>query len=342
MKKETPILITGATGLVGTYLLHYLLQKGFSKIRILLRENADTSLITNVLDKVEIAKGDILYIDTLEDALEGVAYVFHCAAMVSYDARDREKLLKNNVEGTANVVNLCLETGVKKLIHVSSIAAIGKSKNDIIISEKAKWVNQPNLTQYAISKYLSEQEVWRGSAEGLSIAIVNPPIILGSAHWNRSSTALFKQIWDGLRFYPVGATGFVDVRDLVRFMHLLAESDVENERFIVSGANMTFRELFSLMAKNMDKKIPSIKVTPFLRAIAWRMEWLKSRITGKNVLITKETAMISASTYRFDANKSKEKFDFEYRPIEKTIEEVSKQLKIASENNFEPMILPFD
>jgi dihydroflavonol-4-reductase len=198
------------------------------------------------------------------------------------------------------------------------------------------------LTQYAISKYLSEQEVWRGSAEGLSIAIVNPPIILGSGHWNRSSTALFKQIWDGLRFYPVGATGFVDVRDLVRFMHLLAESDVENERFIVSGANMTFRELFSLMAKNMDKKIPSIKVTPFLRAIAWRMEWLKSRITGKNVLITKETAMISASTYRFDANKSKEKFDFEYRPIEKTIEEVSKQLKIASENNFEPMILPFD
>ena len=341
MNKQSSILITGATGLVGSYLLHYLLQGGYEKIAILKRKNSDTSLIINVLNKIKCFEGDVLYIDTLEDALEGVEYVFHCAAMVSYDSRDKKILMQNNVEGTANVVNFCLEKNIKKLVHVSSIAAIGKDKNQPITNEKSRWNNDTDLTQYAISKYLSEQEVWRGAAEGLSVAIVNPPIILGSGFWGRSSTALFKQVWDGLRFYPVGASSFVDVRDLVRFMFLLMESEVENERFIVSGGNLSFQNLFSLMAKNMDKKIPTIKVSPLLRALAWRIEWLRSRFTGKSVLITRETAMISSKTYQFDASKSVNFFSFQYIPLEKTISEISEQLKVAATQDFKPMLLPF-
>ncbi len=341
MNKQASILITGATGLVGSYLLHYLLQEGYENVAILKRKSSDTSLINSVLGKIKCFEGDVLYIDTLDDALEGVEYVFHCAAMVSYDSRDRDILMQNNVEGTANVVNFCLEKGIKKLVHVSSIAAIGRDKNQAITDEKSRWNNNPNLTQYAISKYLSEQEVWRGAAEGLSVAIVNPPIILGSGHWDRSSTALFKQVWDGLRFYPIGASSFVDVRDLARFMTLLMESEVENERFIVSGGNLSFQSLFSMMAKNMDKKVPTIKVSPFLRALAWRVEWLRSLFTGKKVLITRETAMISSQTYQFDASKSVNFFSFQYTPLEKTISEVSEQLKIAATEDFKPMLLPF-
>jgi dihydroflavonol-4-reductase len=341
MDKQSSILITGATGLVGSYLLRYLLAKGYENITILKREKSDNTLIISILDKIKCLEGDVLYIDTLEDALEGIEYVFHCAAMVSYDSRDRYTMMQNNVEGTANVVNLCLEKGIKKLLHVSSIAAIGKDKNQPISTEKSRWNSDSELTQYAISKYLSEQEVWRGAAEGLSVAIVNPPIILGSGHWNRSSTALFKQVWDGLKFYPIGATSFVDVRDVARFMTLLMESDVENERFIVSGGNLSFQSLFSMMAKNMAKSIPSIKVTPFLRALAWRIEAIRSFFTGKSALITKETAFISAQTYQFDATKSVNFFSFEYTALEKTIAEISRQLKIAAEQDFKPMVLPF-
>jgi dihydroflavonol-4-reductase len=341
MDKQSSILVTGATGLVGSYLVRYLVEKGYKNITILKRKNSDNTLIISVLDKIKCLEGDVLYIDTLEDALEGIEYVFHCAAMVSYDSRDRAVLMQNNVEGTANVVNLCLDKNIKKLLHVSSIAAIGKDKNQPICSEKSRWNKDGELTQYAISKYLSEQEVWRGAAEGLSVAIVNPPIVLGSGHWSRSSTALFKQVWDGLKFYPIGATSFVDVRDVARFMTLLMESEVENERFIVSGGNLSFQSLFSMMAKNMGKNPPSIKVTPFLRALAWRIESFRSFFTGKSALITKETAFISAQTYQFDATKSVNFFSFEYTPLEKTVAEISEQLQIADKENFKPMVLPF-
>jgi nucleoside-diphosphate-sugar epimerase len=326
MEKKSPILVTGATGLVGMYVLQELVKNGFTNIHALRRKESDLSLLTDIQHLITWYEGDVIYIDELEDALEGIEKVYHCAAMVSYDSRDRKELMRTNVEGTANVVNLCLEKNIKKLLHVSSIAAIGKDKNQKTISEKSKWVNAPNLTQYAISKYLSEQEVWRGNAEGLDVLIVNPPIILGGGQWGKSSTALFKQVWDGLRFYPVGSTGFVDVRDVARFMVEAMESDVCNERFIVSGGNLSFKTLFSMMAKNMGKKEPSIKVTPFLRAIAWRIEWLRSRFTGKKVLITKETAQVSAQSYHFDNQKSIDFFNFQYTPLEKTIQETCAQL----------------
>ncbi len=326
MEKNSPILVTGATGLVGTYLVRALVENGFTNIRALKRKESDLTLLADIQHLITWNEGDVLYIDTLEDALEGVEKVYHCAAMVSYDSRDRAALMQVNVEGTANVVNLCLEKNIKKLLHVSSIAAIGKDKNQKIITEKSKWANTPNLTQYAISKYLSEQEVWRGEAEGLDVLIVNPSIILGGGQWGKSSTALFKQVWDGLRFYPVGSTGFVDVRDVARLMIDAMESEVCNERFIVSGENLSFKTVFSLIAKNMNKKEPNIKVTPFLSAIAWRLEWLRSRFTGKKVLITRETAQVSAQNHHFDNQKSIDFFKFQYTPLEKTIEETCTQL----------------
>jgi dihydroflavonol-4-reductase len=339
MKKDAAILITGANGLLGAYLVKTLLHQGFENIHVLLRKNSDKALIVSVLDKIKILEGDVLYIDTLEDAFQGIEYVFHCAAIVSYDSRDRKKLMQTNVEGTANVVNFCLEKEVKKLIHVSSIAAIGRDKHQPTVTEKNKWVTDKDVSQYARSKYLAEQEVWRGAAEGLCMAIVNPPIILGSGDWRKTSTALFKQVWDGLRFYPTGTTGFVDVRDVARFMVMLAESEVESERFIVSGGNLSFRDFFTAVAKNLGKKPPSIKVNAFLSGVAWRLEWLRSRLTGKRALITQETAASSAATYYFDATKTTNFFSFQYTPLATTISETCQQFLEAAEKDFEPRML---
>lgn len=339
MNKNKAILVTGGTGLLGSYLLRHLIHQGYTNIRAIKRTESDLKLCEDFKDKIHWIDADIFDSYSLEEAMQGVAQVYHCAAIVSYDSRDYKKLMKTNVEGTENVVNAALYQGVEKLMFVSSIAAIGKEKNQKVIHEKAKWQRTPDLSMYAISKYLSEQIVWRAHAEGLNVVIVNPSIILGSGNWNQSSTTLFKQIWDGLKFYPTGITGFVDVRDVVRFMQLSMESDISGERFIVSSENLPFQQVFQLMAKALNKPAPTIRVNVWLRELAWRLEWLRSRITGKRLTITKETARLSAKSQIFDNTKSIQAFDFQYRKIEDTIEEIGNCMKQSAENNWKPYFL---
>lgn len=338
--KQKPILVTGGTGLVGSYLLRHLLDLGYENISALKRTTSNMHNVVDIASKIHWIEGDITNIYDVEDALSGKKQIYHCAAMVSYDSRDYDQLMLVNVEGTENVINVALESDVEKLVFVSSIAAVGKDKNQHTINEKSKWVRTPYLTPYAISKYLSEQVVWRGAAEGLNVAIVNPAIILGSADWQDSSTALFKQVWDGLKFYPTGTTGFVDVRDIVTFMHLLMNSDIKEERFILAAENQSYKTLFTLMSNALGKKTPSIKVTPFLSGIAWRLEWLKSKLTGKKTLITKQTATVSAQTYHFDNAKSLKQFDFKYIPIEKSIAEIAECMKKSAQNDWKMIPLP--
>lgn len=341
MNKDKAILVTGGTGLLGSYLLRYLLHQGYTNIKALKRTNSDLKLCVDFKDRVEWINADIFDSFALEDAMQGVAQVYHCAAMVSYDSRDYKKLMKTNVEGTENVVNAAMQQGVEKLLFVSSIAAIGREKNQKLIHEKAKWQRIPDLSTYAISKYLSEQIVWRAYAEGLNIVIVNPSIILGSGDWNQSSTTLFKQVWNGLKFYPTGTTGFVDVRDVVRFMQILMESNISGERFVVSAQNLPFQQVFELIARALGKPIPSIKVSPLLRELAWRIEWLRSRITGKKLAITKETARLSSKNQNFDNTKSLQTFDFQYKSIEESINEIAQCMKKSAENNWASYFLKF-
>jgi nucleoside-diphosphate-sugar epimerase len=339
--KNKAILVTGGSGLVGSYLLRYLVQQGYTNIKAIKRPTSDLKLLGEAKDNIQWLDVDIANIFELEDAMHGISQVYHCAATVSYDSRDYDLLMKTNVEGTENIVNAALAENIEKLVYVSSIAAVGKDKNQALINEKSKWVRTPQLTSYAISKYLAEQTVWRAWAEGLNVAIVNPAIILGSGDWTQSSTALFKQVWDGLKFYPLGTTGFVDVRDVVRFMQQLMESNISGERYILSSGNLTYQDFFNAVAKNLDKKIPTIAVTPLLRAIAWRVEWLRSRLTGKRVLITKQTATVSAQQYFFDNQKSKQVFDFQYIEIEKTISEIAMCMKKSSTEDWKPILLAF-
>lgn len=339
MNKEKSILVTGGTGLLGSYLLRYLLHQGYTDVRAIKREGSSLQFCDDIKDKVQWVTADVFDSFALEDAMQGVTQVYHCAGMVSYDERDYQKLMKTNVEGTENVINAAMQQGVEKFLFVSSIAAIGREKNQPLIQEKAKWQRRPELTMYAISKYLSEQIVWRAYAEGLNVVIVNPSVILGSGDWNKSSTTLFKQIWNGLKFYPTGTTGFVDVRDVAKFMQLLMESNISGERFIVSAQNLPFQKLFELIAKTLDKPTPSIRVSPLLRELAWRIEWLRSRITGKRLTITKETARLSSKNQYFDNSKSIQALDFQYRELENTIAEISDCMKQSATNNWKPSFL---
>lgn len=299
------------------------------------------SLVSEIAHKIEWIEGDILDIFALEDAMKGVHQVYHCAAVVSYSPEDARLIHQVNVDGTTNLVNAALEMRVKKLVYMSSIAALGRTAKTISLDENAEWHSSPLNTRYAISKYQAEMEVWRGMAEGLNAAIVNPAIILGSGCWEKGTANFFKKIWDGLKFYPPGTSGFVDVRDVVRFTVQLMESDISAQRFILNASNWKYQRLFSTIAEMLDKKPPNIKANAILRSLVWRIEWLKAKITGIRPIITRETAHNSAKTIFYKNEKSIQTFNFQYMPLEKTIAETARQFRAAANQNFEPKFLKF-
>jgi nucleoside-diphosphate-sugar epimerase len=318
------IFVTGASGLVGSHLIQSLLSKGES-VRALYRKT-----IPNFkgAEKVNWIKGDILDINSLEDAMQEVSKVYHCAAIVSFSPKQADTMLQANVEGTANVVNACIQHQIKKLVYVSSVAALGRIREDAPVDETMNWTPETSNSIYGKSKYLAEMEVWRGMGEGLNVAIVNPVIILGAGDWNKGSSEIFKSAFNEFPWYTKGVSGFVDVMDVIDTMQILMNSDVQGQRFIISGANLPYQEIFTLIAKAFNKRPPSRKVTPLLAAIVWRLEAVKGFFTGKTPLLTKETAATAQAIVHFDNSKFLNAFpEFKYRTMEQTINRTCAELK---------------
>jgi dihydroflavonol-4-reductase len=318
------IFVTGASGLVGSHLITSLLAKG-KKVRALYRQSVPVFAGSDQCDWI---KGDILDPIGLTEALEGVDYVYHCAAIVSFAPGAAAKMLQSNVDGTANVVNACLAQNIKKLIFVSSVAALGRIRETEPIDESMNWTPETSNSVYGQSKYLAELEVWRAMEEGLPMAIVNPVIILGAGDWNSGSSGIFKSVYNEFPWYTKGMSGFVDVLDVVDAMQLLMEREVTGQRYVLSADNMHYRDLFNSIATAFNKRLPYKKVTPFLAGIVWRLEALKGLMTGKAPLLTKETAATAQATVKFNNQKFLSAFpDFQYRNLQDTIKRVAGELK---------------
>ena len=326
------ILITGATGLVGSTVARQFLAENHT-VFALFRPGSDRSLLADIENKIQWIEGDVLDISSLEKAIEDVEYVVHTAAVVSFVPRDRKMMYKVNMEGTANVVNVCLKYEIKKLCHVSSIAALGRPDSrkiiggrDLVIDEEQRWEESPENSEYAKSKHLAELEVWRGMAEGLNAVIVNPTLILGEGDWSKSSTQIFRYVYQEKPFYTEGIANYVDVQDVARAVAVLLFSDVSGERFLLNAGSISYQSLFNSIADAMGKKRPSFKVGPGLAGIIWRIEAVRTWLMGTKPLITKETAQSSARRFRYDNGKIKKTIGFEFQPIEKTIARVSESL----------------
>jgi dihydroflavonol-4-reductase len=314
------VLLTGGTGFLGSHILRLLLQQGH-EVCALQRSSSRKDLVSNLSDRVHWLEGDVTDLTSLETAFEGIEKVIHCAAVVSFHPKDRRQMMQINVEGTANMVNYALDAGVQQFIHVSSIAAIGRSATRRHLSEVSKWETSSYNSQYAISKYLAEQEVWRAAAEGLSVSIVNPSVILGSGFWGENTSMFFQRIDNGLRFYPTGATGFVDVEDVATFILLLLESGKTSERYLLNGENLSYQTLFGWIAAALDVPAPSVPAAPWMAELAWRIEWLREKLMGSTPLVTKESARSSVNRFTFDNSKSLSIFpNFKYTPIQQTVE----------------------
>ncbi|MDB5190761.1 MAG: dihydroflavonol-4-reductase [Segetibacter sp.] len=318
------ILVTGGTGLVGSHLITELVTQG-KPVKALYR-----SAIPEVTGQqnIEWVQGDILDVMALEDAMQGVTEVYHCAAIVSFHKSEKGQMFKTNVEGTANVVNACLDAGVKKLCFVSSVAALGRIRKNQEVNETMNWSQETSNSNYGKSKYYAEMEVWRGIAEGLPAVIVNPVIILGSGDWNSGSSGIFKSAYNEFPWYTEGVSGFVDVKDVVAAMIQLTKLDVSGERFILSAGNYSYRHIFTTIAKSFSKKSPHKNVTPFIASVVWRLEAVKALFTGKKPLLTKETAHTAQASVHFNNTKiTKFLPAFQFTPIEKTIERICKEMK---------------
>lgn len=281
-----------------------------------------------ILAQVHWAEGDILDVVSLADAMKDVETVIHCAAIVSFQKSERDKMYQVNVEGTKNVVDTALESDIKKLIYISSVAAIGRKLTGGKVDESAKWEDGKANTHYAISKHNAELEVWRGFAEGLQGSILNPATVLGFGNWNNGSCGLFKSAYNEFEWYTKGFNGFVDVEDLAFAAVGLMKSDINEERFIVCNDNWAFRKLFDTIADEFGKKRPSKEATAFLSAVAWRLEKIKSLISRQKPLLTKESAKVANSFTEFD-NKKLLKWlpGFKYTNLEETIRKACENYK---------------
>ena len=317
------ILVTGGAGLLGNAVIDMLLNNG-EKVRAIYN---NTLLTKNTSSNFETFKCDILDVVTLEDALKDITEVYHCAGLVSFDPKDENKLYSINVEGTANVINAALNAKVKKFVHVSSVAALGRIRPGEMIDETMVWSEETSNSEYGHSKYLGEMEVWRGVAEGLDAVVVNPSIILGAGNWDEGSTKIFKSVYNEFPWYTDGTTGFVDVEDVAAAMFQLMKSDITAEKFILSAENISYQDMFTMMAKAFGKKLPSKKVTPFIAALTWRLENIKSKFTRVAPLLTKETANTAMTKVAYDNSKLLKALPgFRYNKIEDTVNDICKKL----------------
>ena len=327
------ILVTGGTGLLGSHLLFDLVNSG-KNVCAIKRRSSDTAMVKKIFSyysmkadelfaKIEWRDADIMDFVAMDDALEGIDIVYHAGAVVSFYPKDHKDMFRVNIQGTANLVNLCIAHKISKFCYVSSVAVLGRAVNNGLCDENTWWQPSNKNSVYGQSKYGAEREIWRGMEEGLNAYIVNPSVILGPGFWGKGNSGLFSLVWNGLKYYTRGVNGYVDVRDISKVMIRLMESDISGERFIVSSENCSYQQVFGYMAKYLGKPAPSINVPNALTGLAWRVEAVRSFIMRTVPEVTKEMATTTTMVYTYSNEKIKKALGFEFMPVEQSIREIS-------------------
>jgi dihydroflavonol-4-reductase len=330
-------LVSGATGLVGSYICCELIKKGFT-VRALKRESASTDWFYTIARYAGIAENELLskleWVDSalsdpigLASAMRGVEKVYHCAALVSFAPKDQEALYISNVEGTAAIVNAALSAGVKKVVYVSSIAALSRKSDGETITEATEWEDSPRNSNYSKSKYYGELEMWRGQEEGLEIAIVNPAFILGFGNPAKSSTGIIQKIRKGFLFYTEGINGYVDVEDVASATVMIGESNVSGERFILSAWNLSYKELFFSIARAFACRPPKFLLSRKTGLVLINVFKILHFLKIPLILLTPDTIRTAISSYYYSSEKLQTRFNFTFTPFETSINRIAEKFK---------------
>lgn len=326
------ILVTGGTGLVGSHLLYKLVSRN-EHVRAIYRSEKKLEIVKNVFsyytddfkavfNKIEWIKADLLDIPSLTEAFKDISYVYHCAAFVSFEPDKYHLLRQTNIEGTANIVNLCIANAIKKLCYVSSVAAMGQPINNDDVTETTEWNPEADNSVYAITKYGAEMEVWRGTQEGVDAVIVNPGVILGAGIWRYGSGSIINMVYKGTKYFTKGTVALVDIEDVVTIMIKLMESNIKNHRFILVSENWTYRQFLQTIAENLNVKPPQKEAKYWQLQLGWRLDWLRHKIKNKRRKLTKQLAQSLMGTSFHSNEKIKTALSFEFKPVTQSITEV--------------------
>lgn len=329
-------IILGANGLIGSFLTYKLSQTDKALLCVVRSEKGRNQLLNQLkaFDKLnntnttspKMVFGDILDYYFLEDLFDTNDTVYHCAALVSFNPFDRNKIFKTNVEGTTNVVNAGLSKKIVKLCYISSVAAIGRNGSGKMVDENTFWENNEYNSNYAISKYEAELEVWRGSEEGLKTFIVNPTIVLGYTATGSSSSNIFYQLKKGFPFKSNGSNGFVGVQDVVSAIIQLNHANIFNERFILNSENLKYAQVFDFIAKAMGKKTPPYFIKPWMKWLALPIAKIQSLLTGKAPFISQEIFNTALEHNKYSSKKIKDAIGFEFTPIPQIVSDTVKMM----------------
>jgi len=327
------VILTGATGMLGAYILYELAKTGEPITAI--KRTASSLQITETVFRFMKAQPlasykNITWVEAdITDRLRMLEIigkedmVYHCAAMVSFNKADHAAMFETNVAGTAAVADACLINGAKKLCYISSIAALGIAEPGDAITETDKQTEGSKSSGYSQSKFKAELEVWRAAAEGLNAVVLNPSVILGVGDWKNGPSAFFGTVNKGFKYYTKGATGFVDALDVAQLAIMLANSEIKGERYIINAENVSYRTVFSAIAEQLEKPKPNIEASPMLTELAWRLEAVRCFFTGKKPLITKETARSGRSVKTYSNKKIIDTFNYSFISVEKSVADIA-------------------
>jgi len=311
------IFLTGATGLIGKALVNAFIEKDFF-VKILIRRESDKDIFPKS-NKISFVVGDILDLDLLISALDNVDFVVHAAGLISFHSIHKDLLHKINVEGTRNLVDVALSKNIKKFIHFSSVAAIGREVDqETIISEKTPWVNSSVNSEYAVSKYYAELEVWRGIEEGLSSVILNPSVVLGPGELSKGSLRIFHYA-NEFKFCPNANLNYVDIRTVVEAVEKLLQNDIVSERFILHSGRVSYPEVFQSLREisHSDKKITIINPSKF--SFVFRIGELCERLFRIPVLFNLTLYKALTRNYQYSNKKSLDRLQLQNFTFKETI-----------------------
>jgi nucleoside-diphosphate-sugar epimerase len=327
-------LVTGATGILGSHVLLWLMQQGKS-VTAGKQKNSDIAKVKKLFsyynseylfEKIVWKEIDVRDIFSVEEALEGIQNVYHCAGFVSFNNKDKDKLFAVNEGGTFNVVNACLQKKIPALCHASSIAAINNTDYAAALHENVFWKRNGRESGYALSKYNAEREVWRGIEEGLNAVIVNPGVILSPGFWDQSSSKLFKKCNEGNPFYTNGIAGYISARDTAAIMIELTEKRHFANRYILVEGNYSFREILNLISEGLGKSKPSIHAGKFLLNAGRMFDYLRSKITGKEQVLTGAIVNSAFNKQLYSNQKVKDVLGWQFTPVTSEIKAICAHL----------------
>lgn len=311
--KNKTAVVTGASGMLGSHLVARLLADGGYEVTALVRNDASARKLLRNLDRLEcparfrqnlgLRAGEITDAGFLTDLFRGKDTVFHCAAVVSFDPRRARETVRDNVLLTEAVAEAALKAGAGCLAHVSSVAALGSRPWPEAVDERTSLESLSGASAYSIGKYYAENEVWKAVRKGLSAVVVNPSVILGAGDWENGSPSLVGRAAQGLAFYTTGVTGYVDARDVAEALVLLAQRpEAAGKRFLLSGHDLSCRELFTALAKGLGRKPPYLRANAPLLRLAAAAGRLASALTGKAAALTPDIVRAALKKTHYDGS----------------------------------------